>query len=121
MIESENITLRNTPRIWFKDKIGTFWSSKITYISTVILWVVAIVGLLADLKDLFSEKNIVIIILCSFLFVYGLINVLYSTAHQKIIIQLNREIKSFYTMHEIDYEKTIRYDRIRFPDSVYFW
>jgi hypothetical protein len=95
---------------WWVDKYNLGLTNKSTYIVAFIPSIPVVFGLIADVRTIFissvdrDEKHI-IIILCFFLFIYGIINLVLIFLIQRTGIRLGREKRNYRVMHKDVVEK----------------
>jgi hypothetical protein len=96
------ITIFNHPWIFFTDKLYTAWFDKKRgiYFPTIISWAITLLGLYGISKEYLNDFD-VIKLLCSFLFIFGLVNVWLATFSGQTTIRNKRMIELAAVMHGI--------------------
>jgi hypothetical protein len=94
------ITLSDGFNIWLIDKWNTFLNNKKNYLTANIPSFVLLLGVIGDICGILKvEADYLTIILLSFLFAYGIINMIFVTILQRSKIRLNRIENHFELIH----------------------
>lgn len=94
------ISFRKNPIIWMKDKARTVENKKLLYISGFFPSILAIIGFLVDANILWNiDKNSLYQIIFVLFFIYGLLNLYFSTLLQRVNVKLSRLQNQFDFFH----------------------
>lgn len=98
-----NIQFMSTPIIWIIDKYKTGLNNPLTYIIAIIPGVLGVVGLIADVRTIFDISNNsfnAFLIISSFLFIYGIINIFIVVTNQRQNVRLKRHEANVHIIHK---------------------